>query len=1432
MDTFTLEAFVEEPTLQAINLLKKSQLLEVANYYKVEVNSSQKKSEVKQVLIDYLIDEEIIPEDDVSNANITDENTLELRHLEMQDREKERECQLRLKELEIREKELAMQVRLKELDAPRASTSNTEPKFDISKQIRFVPPFQEKEVDKYFLHFEKIASSLEWPIKVWTLLLQSVLVGKAREVYSSMTVEQSAQYELVKSTILKAYELVPEAYRQHFRSSKKKEAQTFTEFARDKEVQFDRWCTALDVAKDYNKLRQIILLEEFKSCLPPHLKTYLDERKVDKLNDAAVLADDYSLTHKNTFSKPDVPITSNPGGKQSVVPSQTHGQGPRFRHSNQERTHTDGMRHTRSNIPVCLYCKKRGHIISECWELEKKRTRSNPVSTICTKQQSSAASKQVNTLVEAETKNPFISEGYISLRNGHGVPIRILRDTGATQSLLVEGILPLSEDTATGNQVLIQGVELGIVSVPLHSIHLESELVTGDVVVGLRPTLPMAGVSLILGNDLAGEKVMPELLVISDPMKAKEADSSTEINVQVFPSCAVTRAKARELKDREGMMVNLADTFMSHLPCKNIEGSSSHAFPSCSMENDSGMNERDKLIRDQMNDQELIRLAQEAVDEDEVEMNPNCYFKQSGVLMRKWRPKDVPASDTWKTVFQIVVPQSKRQNVLKVAHETAMAGHMGVNKTYKRILNHFYWPKLRRDVVEVCRSCHACQLVGKPNQKIPKAPLIPIPAFEEPFSRVIIDCVGPLPKTKSGNQYLLTIMCASTRFPEAIPLHNIKAPTIAKSLIKFFTLVGLPKIVPSDQGSNFMSGLMQQVMFQLGITQIKSTAYHPETQGALERFHQTLKNMLRVYCTEHDKSWDEGVHFVLFASREAIQESLGFSPFELVFGHTVRGPLKVVKEVWLQDEPVMNLLDYVSDMRQRAHKAWEIARKNLTQAQSRMKTWFDKKTKNLQFNVGEKVLALLPIPYQPLQARYSGPYMITKKVSKVDYIIDTPDRRKSQRLCHINMLKAYHLRSKETTNQGDNPDTPSQVLCLNVQKEYNSISQSQDSQAREFLVGGSPKLRNSDVLKRFQTEKLGHLDPVKQGEMMQMIFQFVTLFPDTPSRTDKVFHDVDVGSATPIKQHPYRVNPLKLKVIREEVAYMIKNDLIEASSSEWSSPCVLVPKPDGTYRFCTDFRQVNKVTKSDSYPIPRVDDCVDRVGNAKFVSKLDLLKGYWQVPLTTRAKEISAFATPDGLYQYKVMPFGMKNAPATFQRLINTVISGLEGCSAYIDDVVVYSDTWERHLKHVHSLLLRLMEAKLTVNLGKSEFGCAHIVFLGHMVGQGQIQPVNAKVEAVMNFPVPANKRELMRFLGMTGYYRKFCKNFSSVAAPLTDLLKKDKKYVWDDKCEKAFTGIKTLLLTAPVLVTPDYQKPFKMHVDASDYGAGAVLLQESEQKN
>ena len=375
----------------------------------------------------------------------------------------------------------------------------------------------------------------------------------------------------------------------------------------------------------------------------------------------------------------------------------------------------------------------------------------------------------------------------------------------------------------------------------------------------------------------------------------------------------------------------------------------------------------------------------------------------------------------------------------------------------------------------------------------------------------------------------------------------------------------------------------------------------------------------------------------------------------------------------------------------------------------------------------------------------------------------------------------------------------------------------------------SSKLQNSDILHDLD-QKLSHLDPDKKHELKQLILQYEHLFPDIPSRTDKIYHDVDIiEGAKPVKQHPYRLHPERQQYLRKEVKYLLDNDFIEPSQSEWSSPCILVPKSDGTFRMCTDYRKVNSVTKTDTFPIPRIDDCIDNIGHAKYVTKFDLLKGFWQIPLTDRAKEISAFVTPDGLYQYKVMPFGMKNSPATFQRLVNSLIFGLDGCKAYIDDAIIYSEEWNQHLEIIREFFKRLSDAKLTINLLKSEFCHANLTFLGHIVGQGQVRPVEAKVEAISDFPVPTGKRQLMRFLGMAGYYRKFCNNFSVIAEPLTNLLGKKVRYVWSEACQKSFDQLKAILKSAPVLSAPRFDREFKMAVDASDVGAGSVLLQEDD---
>ncbi len=252
-------------------------------------------------------------------------------------------------------------------------------------------------------------------------------------------------------------------------------------------------------------------------------------------------------------------------------------------------------------------------------------------------------------------------------------------------------------------------------------------------------------------------------------------------------------------------------------------------------------------------------------------------------------------------------------------------------------------------------------------------------------------------------------MCVATRFPEAIPLRKITAPVIIKALVKFFSTFGLPKIIQSDQGTNFLSRLFKQVLESLAISHQVSSAYHPQSQGALERFHQTLKSMLRKYCLDTARDWDEGVPLVLFAVRETVQESLGFSPAELVFGHQVRGPLKVLKEHILNPDSSKNanVLDYVSTFRDCLHTAWSLAKESLANAQKGMKRKFDRKAVARSFTSGDEVLVLLPVPGSSLSARFFGPYVVKQKMSETDYMLYTPDRKCQTRVCHINMLKAY-----------------------------------------------------------------------------------------------------------------------------------------------------------------------------------------------------------------------------------------------------------------------------------------------------------------------------------------------------------------------------------------------------------------------------------------
>ena len=238
--------------------------------------------------------------------------------------------------------------------------------------------------------------------------------------------------------------------------------------------------------------------------------------------------------------------------------------------------------------------------------------------------------------------------------------------------------------------------------------------------------------------------------------------------------------------------------------------------------------------------------------------------------------------------------------------------------------------------------------------------------------------------------------------------------------------------------------------------------------------------------------------------------------------------------------------------------------------------------------------------------------------------------------------------------------------------------------------------------------------------------------------------------------------------IDQELRDMEEVGIIEPSSSAWASPLLPVKKKDRTIRLCINYRKLNSVSKRDAYPMPRIDDLIDDIGGAKFTTTLDLAKGYLQVPVRETDRPKTAFTTPQGLYQFRVMLFGLQGAPATFQRMMDSLLRGLRKFTAvYLDDIVIFSMSWEEHLLHLRTVLQRLQEAKLTIWPKKCQFGMNLCTYLGHVVGNRGVCPETAKVLAVDAFPQPQTKKQVCAFLGLAGYYRKFIPNFATIAAPL-----------------------------------------------------------------
>ena len=1210
-----------------------------------------------------------------------------------------------------------------------------------------IPKMGETDDAEAFLEtFRGVAEVSGWPRQEWAHRLLPLLTGEAQLAAHSLPAGAQRDYEAVDKAIRDRLGLNPEEHRRRFRALTFAEGDRPFTYAQQLRDQARRW-----LAPERNNPEEIVeqvALERFVEGLPARTSTWVRYHRPESLSAAVNIAEGH-LIPPSTDRRPPAPTPSPRTGAAALrgyrptpLPRARWGGGPTPEQAHEPPSPLLQTGHQTAR-EGCWRCGRPGHHRRDCPMMEV---------------------GQVVRVTGAPIPPYGPGEAY-------RIPVRIQRgtyqallDSGCMQTMIHQRLVR-SEALVEASSVAVRCIHGDVHTYPLVPIEIRYGGKTHSVKAAVSPSLTYP---LILGIDWAGF-----------PGAVSESAGVRTRQIGTCKSCAVFCADARVSDAAQGSGEEAGGS--------QPEGRAS-TFPPV-----------DDFPLEQSRDATLRYASDQVIAIDGLRVQPDAALTYPHFVVIRDRLYRVSRdTQSEEVVTQLLVPRSRREMIFQAAHYNPMAGHLGYDKTLNRIMARFYWPGIRAEVRRWCASCPECQLVNPP--AIPRAPLRPLPLVEVPFDRVGMDIIGPLERSAQGYRFVLVLIDYATRYPEAIPLRNISARSVAQALFHVISRVGIPKEILTDQGTNFMSRTIKELYGLLKVKAIRTSVYHPATDGLCERFNRTLKSMIRKFVLEDARNWHQWLDPLLFAVREVPQASTGFSPFELLYGRRPRGVLDLIKENWEEgSSDSKNEIQYVMDLRAKLHSLGVMSREHLRQAQENQKRLYDRGTRLRDFTPGDKVLVLLPTSSTKLLAKWQGPFVVTRRVGDVDYEVVRSDRGDARQIYHINLLKRWNdvvpVAFATTLPEGEElgPEVPA--------------------------PGPVPPVGRGEDLSESQA-----------ADVVSLQLQFADVFSPLPGRTPLITHDIETQPGLTVRTRPYRLPVHKQDVVRRELAAMLDLGVVEESHSDWCSPVVLVGKPDGAVRFCVDYRRVNAVSKFDAYPMPRIDELVDRLGMATYYTTLDCTKGYWQIPLSPAAREKTAFSTPLGLYQFKVLPFGLFGAPATFQRLMDRVLRPHAAyAAAYLDDIVIYGDDWGQHMQRVAAVLQSLRQAGLTANPKKCVIGRREIQYLGFHLGRGKVRPQVGKTAAVAAAPRPRTKKEVRRFLGLAGYYRQFVPNFSDLASPLTDLTRKraPDTVQWSEPCQVSFDAIKSALCGEAVLCAPNFALPFSVQADASDRGLGAVLTQQ-----
>ena len=1316
-----------------------------------------------------------------------------------QENQRQEEMKIRREEMKIWQAQIEQQKSQLDSSISQMMASNTSEKDDyklILPRLR-----DDDDIDFFLLHFENISSPRNWSDFKKVSRLVPLLSGKALKAYNELLKgNTNPSYREVKQAILEEYRLTSEHYRRQFRTVTKNVDENFKQFCRRQQLMFDRWFEVAEVDRsEPEEIIRVILLEQMMATLHGDLALHVKEKLPSSAKEAAEFAflhlearKEVELDRKarstqlgqkpqkgqnskldSRGSNKDEELGKSGGSSlqalQNKKGSETQG-GDRNAGSTGSKRKMTPEEAKLFKEGRCFKCKEKGHFSKKCPKFVR------GIQTASNSKQGHGDSKEAQQTREKgrdplwEHLQPLCGEcENIEWRRDlkvrvDGKVVNAMRDTGADDLCIRPEHVNESNYLGTFEKITLADLKIQG-SYPRAVVELDSPFIKGKVQCVVIDDL---GVDVFIGDSL------------------KFSDGTLVDNVPVYPRrnlLAITRAQAKKNQN-------------THQPIHVPEVDGLHVTP-------------DELKKLQENDETLNKCHEAAKTGKKLSRGGNVTFvKTKGILKRVF-------TDEKGKHTQVCVPKSLRQSVLKLGHDSAMSGHMGTKKTRERIWNSFYWPRMCQDIMRYCVSCDRCQKIT-PKGRVSKVPLGKMVIPHVPFEQVAVDLIGPIkPASEKGFRYVVVMVDYATRYPEATPLKSIEASQVAEALWVMFSRVGVPRKMVTDRGSQFTGECMAELRKLLSIKGNMTTPYHAQANGLVERFNGTLKSMLRKLAGEQPKEWDKYIPALLFAYREVPQASTGYSPFELLYGRTIRGPLAILKDLWTSEEErepeVQHSSQYVLELRNRIEETCKIAQQQLERESVKYKRYFDKKTKPRVFPVGSRVLLLLPHKLNKLEMSWRGPFIVEQRVGDCDYQINVAGKTK---LFHANMLKAYVERT---------PHLNAVAVIPHESDEW------QETETIKEDIPLIPLQQKEDA----SMVKYGDASPELLNSLREKVAEHPRIMTDLPLRTNLDRATLPLESEKPVRRKQYPLPYVKRDSIGNEVETMLKMGVVTRSTSAYSSPIVLVEKSDGTYRFCTDFRELNKLLKFDAEPMPDVDFMFSKISQAKIYSKIDLCKGYWQIEIAPEDRHKTAFSTPQGCFEWTVMPFGLKTAGAIFSRMMRKLISplNLPEIDNFIDDIIIGTETEERHLECVDKLLKRLDEANIAARPTKCSLGFTQIEYLGHQIGKGVLKPLSDKLEKIRDTPRPTTKKMIRAFLGLAGFYRKFVPRFSEIAVPLTNATKKNapNTVVWTEEMNGAFIKLKDALSTKPVCVLPDMKKPFVLRTDASDGGLGALLLQEVE---